>query len=279
MGAVGVTEATKRVFVTGAANGIGSAITRLCREAGHSVVATDIDSEALTRLRTELPGIETATLDVRDLKMWERVVGEVETRGGPIDVLINNAGVCLPGRCDRVSADDDRLTVEVNIMGVLHGVRTLLPRFLERERGHFINVASMAAFAPSPELAAYCASKHAIRAYTHSCALDHRHSPIHWTVACPSAVETPMLQTMRDKRAGVVVFTEKAMSPDRFAREVIRVIDEPRRELLVPAMRGKLIRLLGLFPGLVARGMDDAEKLGLAALDQQQRGQSPFSKG
>jgi short-subunit dehydrogenase len=279
MGAVGVTEATKRVFVTGAANGIGSAITRLCREAEHSVVATDIDSEALARLRTELPGIETATLDVRDLKMWERVVGEVETRGGPIDVLINNAGVCLPGRCDRVSADDDRLTVEVNIMGVLHGVRTLLPRFLERERGHFINVASMAAFAPSPELAAYCASKHAIRAYTHSCALDHRHSPIHWTVACPSAVETPMLQTMRDKRAGVVVFTEKAMSPDRFAREVIRVIDEPRRELLVPAMRGKLIRLLGLFPGLVARGMDDAEKRGLAALDQQQRGQSPFSKG
>lgn len=263
-----MTESGKRVLVTGAASGIGSAITLLCRGAGHGVVATDIDPKALMRLRSELPGIETATLDVRDPEMWNRVVSQVELQGGPIDVLINNAGVCLPGRCDRVSADDDRLTIEVNIMGVLHGVRTLLPRFLERERGHFINVASMAAFAPSPDLAAYCASKHAVRAYTHSCALDHRHSPIHWTVACPSAVETPMLQGMRERRAGVVVFAEKAMSPEMFAREVVRVISEPRREVLVPAMRGKLIRLIGLFPGLVARGMDDAEKRGFAALDR-----------
>lgn len=262
-----MTDPAKRVLVTGAANGIGSAIARLCRGAGHRVVATDIDLEALTRLRSELPGIETAALDVRDPEAWERVVSGVEARGGPIDVLINNAGVCLPGRCDRISSDDDRLTIEVNIMGVLHGVRTLLPRFLERERGHFINVASMAAFAPSPDLAAYSASKHAVRAYTHSCALDHRHSPIHWTVACPSAVETPMLQGMRDKRAGVVAFSEKAMAPETFAREVVRAIDEPRREVLVPTMRGKLLRLLGLFPGLLARGMDDAEKRGRASLD------------
>ncbi len=268
MGALGVTSSTKRVLVTGGANGIGAAITRLCREAGHSVIATDVDSDALARLRTELPGTETATLDVRDLRMWDRVVSETETKGGPIDVLINNAGVCLPGRCDQVSSDDDRLTIEVNLMGVLHGVRTLLPRFLKRERGHFINVASMAAFAPSPELAAYCASKHAVRAYTHSCAMDHRRSPIHWTVACPSAVETPMLQSMREKRAGVVVFTEKAMPPESFAREVIRVNAEPRREVLVPATRGKLIRVLGLFPGLLARGLDGAEKRGLAALDR-----------
>ncbi len=264
-----MTESPKRVLVTGAANGIGAAIARLCSGEGHRVVATDIDEEALARLHSELPGIETATLDVRDLKMWNQVVDEVEAWGGPIDVLINNAGVCLPGRCDRVSADDERLTVEVNIMGVLHGVRTLLPRFLERQQGHVINIASMAAFAPSPDLAAYCASKHAVRGYTHSCALDHRHSSIHWTVACPSAVETPMLQSMRKKRAGVVVFTEKAMPPETFAREVVRVIDEPRRELLVPSMRGKLIRVLGLFPGLVARGMDDAEKRGRAALGRE----------
>jgi NADP-dependent 3-hydroxy acid dehydrogenase YdfG len=268
MGALGVTPSAKRVLVTGAANGIGAAITRLCREAGYSVIATDIDSDSLASIRSNLSGIETAALDVRDLNMWDRVVREAEAQGGPIDVLINNAGVCLPGRCDQVSSEDDRLTVEVNLMGVLHGVRTLLPRFLKRKRGHFINVASMAAFAPSPELATYCASKHAVRAYTHSCAMDHRHSSIHWTVACPSAVETPMLQSMREKRAGIVVFTEKAMPPERFAGEVVRVIAEPRREVLVPAMRGKLIRLLGLFPGLVARGLDDAEKRGLAALDR-----------
>jgi short-subunit dehydrogenase len=221
----------------------------------------------LSRLRQELPGIETAVLDVRDLAAWERVVEAAETQGGPIDVLINNAGVCLPGPCDQVSAEEDRLTVEVNLMGVLHGVRTVLPRFLARNRGHVINVASMAAFSPIPDLAAYSATKHAVRAYTHSCALDHRHAAIDWTLACPSAVETPMLQGMRKRRAGVVVFTEKPMRPEKIAGAIVDAIRTPRREVLVPSGRGKLLRFIGLFPGLLSRGMDGAEQRGMAALD------------
>jgi NADP-dependent 3-hydroxy acid dehydrogenase YdfG len=260
-------QGRKRVLVTGAANGIGAAIVRLCVEAGHRVVAVDIDLGGLSRLREELPGIETAVLDVRDLEAWERVVEAAESQGGPINVLINNAGVCLPGPCDQVSAEDDRLTVEVNLMGVMHGVRTVLPRFLARERGHVINVASMAAFSPIPDLAAYSATKHAVRAYTHSCALDHRHASIDWTLACPSAVETPMLEGMRKRRAGVVVFTEKPMSPDKIARAIVDAIRAPRREVLVPNARGKLLRFIGLFPGLLSRVMDEAEQRGMAALD------------
>jgi len=256
-----------RVLVTGAAKGIGAAIAQLCTEAGYGVVAVDVDEERLAKLRGELPQIETDVLDVRDLAAWERVATRVESRGGPIDVLVNNAGVCLPGPCDQVSTEDDRLTVEVNLFGVMNGVRTFLPRFLAQGHGHVINIASMAAFAPAPDLATYCATKHAVRAYTHSCALDHRHAPVHWTLACPSAVETPMLQEMRKKRAGVVVFTEKPMRPERFATAIVDAIRAPKREVLVPSARGKVIRFLGLFPGLLARGMDDAVRKGLAALD------------
>jgi NADP-dependent 3-hydroxy acid dehydrogenase YdfG len=256
----------KRVLITGAAKGIGSATVRLAIEAGHQVVAVDIDREALVRLREELPGIETAILDVRDLAAWERVVESAERQGGPIDILVNNAGVCLPGPCNEVSAEDDRLTVEVNLLGVMNGVRTILPRFLERQRGHVINVASMAAFAPAPDLAAYCATKHAVRAYTHSCALDLRHAPLDWTLVCPGAVDTPMLDGIRKRRAGVVVFTEKAMAPEAIGRAIVEAIRQPSREVLVPSVRGKLIRFLGLFPGLLSRGMDDAERRGRAAL-------------
>ena len=259
--------AGSRVFITGAANGIGAALARLCLDAGHRVVAADVDTEGLDRLHAELPSIDTAVLDVRELAAWTRVADEVETEGGPIDVLVNNAGVCLPGACAEVSAEDDRLTVEVNLFGVMNGVRTFLPRFLGRDRGHFINVASMAAFAPVPDLAAYCATKHAVRAYTHSCALDHRHAPIHWTLACPSAVETPMLQSMRKKQAGVVVFNETPMPPERMAQAILAAIREPKREVLVPRAKGNLLRLLGLFPGLLSRGMDEAERRGRDSLD------------
>lgn len=260
-------QGPKRALITGAAKGIGAAIARRCVEAGHQVVAVDIDREGLMRLRAELPGIETAILDVRDLAAWERVVESAEEQGGPIDVVVNNAGVCLPGPCDQVSADDDRLTVEVNLIGVMNGVRTMLPRFLARERGHVINIASMGAFAPAPDLAAYCATKHAVRAYTHSCALDHRHAPIHWTLVCPGAVDTPMLQGMRERRAGVLVFTEEARPPDKIARAIVDAIREPRREVLVTNIRGKLVRFFGLFPGLLVRGIDDAERRGREALD------------
>lgn len=260
-----------RVFVTGAAQGIGAAIVRRGLAAGHTMVATDVDEEALAALRAELPGIETAALDVRNLDAWQRVVDQTEMRGGPVDVLINNAGVCLPGAAEAVSVEDDRHTVEVNLLGVMYGVRVFLPRFLERGRGHVINVASMAAFAPAPELATYCATKHAVRAYTNSCALDHRHGPIDWTVVCPHAVETPMLEGMRRKRAGLVVFVDAPMRPERVADEIVAAIAKPRAEVLVPSARGKVIRFLGLFPGLLARGMDDAEKRGRSALDREGR--------
>jgi NADP-dependent 3-hydroxy acid dehydrogenase YdfG len=261
-------NAHQRVLITGAAKGIGAAIVAACIDAGYRVIATDVDEPALAVLRKANPGIHTSVLDVRDLAAWERFVAEAEELDGPISVLINNAGVCMPGPCNEVPADDDRLTVEVNLLGVMNGVRTLLPRFLERKRGHIINVASMAAFSPAPELAAYCATKHAVRAYTHSCALDHRHSPVEFTVVYPSAVQTPMLDGMRKKRAGVVVFTEKAMSPSRVATAVVGAIKEPKNEVLVTNPGGKLIRFLGLFPGLLARGMDDAEKRGREALDR-----------
>ncbi len=267
MSTTAASKAPKRTLVTGAGKGIGAAIARLCVEAGHRVIASDIDIEALARLREGLPCIETAVLDVRDLAAWTKVVDDAEKQGGPIDVLINNAGVCLPGPCDQVSAEDDRLTVEVNLIGAMNGVRTLLPRFLARQRGHVINVASMAAFAPAPELAAYCATKHAVRAYTHSCALDHRHAPIDWTLVCPNAVETPMLESMRKRRAGIVVFSEKPMPPEKVAAAIVDAIREPRSEVLVPNARGKLIRFIGLFPDLLSRGMDSAERRGRRALE------------
>lgn len=260
------TTATKRVLITGAAKGIGAALAAACQEAGYEVVATDVDQPGLVALREARPGTQTFPLDVRDLGAWEKVVSNAESQGGPIDVLINNAGVCRPGPCDGVSAEDDRLTVDVNLGGVMNGVRTLLPRFLERGKGHVINVASMAAFSPAPDLAAYCATKHAVRAYTHSCALDHRHSPVHFTVACPSAVETPMLEGMRERRAAAVVFSERAMPPEKFAAAVVAAIRTPRREVLVTNPGGKLLRFFGLFPGLLARGMDGAERRGRKTL-------------
>jgi hypothetical protein len=76
-----------------------------------------------------------------------------------------------------------------------------------------------------------------------------------------------MLEGMRKRRAGVVVFIERPMPPEKIAGAIVDAIRTPRREVLVPNARGKLLRFIGLFPGLLSRGMDDAERRGMAALD------------
>ena len=249
------------IFVTGAATGIGAAIVRQCVARGDRVIAADINMTELNKLGRELGDSVRATqLDVRDPARWERAFESSEKSFGPIDVLVNNAGVCLPGRCDEVSVEDERMTIDVNLMGVMHGVRAAIPRFLARRSGHIINVASMAAFAPVPELASYSASKHAVRAYTHACAIDHRHSPLHFTLVYPSAVQTPMLDGMRQKEKGVLVFNERAMPPSKIAEAVLSAIDNPRREVCVPEGLGRALRVAGLFPGLLSRTADGAEK-------------------
>jgi hypothetical protein len=76
-----------------------------------------------------------------------------------------------------------------------------------------------------------------------------------------------MLEGMRKRRAGAVVFIEKPMPPEKIAGAIVDAIRAPRREVLVPNARGKLLRFIGLFPGLLSRGMDDAEQRGMAELD------------
>jgi short-subunit dehydrogenase len=253
-------------MVTGAAMGIGAAIVRRCLERGWDVLAVDVDEAGLEQLRATCPSVECATLDVRDAGRWDEVVSAYEERVGPLHVLVNNAGICRPGRGDALSLKDERDTIEVNLMGVIHGVRAMRPRFLKRGRGHILNVASMAAFAPSPDLAAYCASKHGVRAYTHSCAIEDRHAPIEYTVVFPGLVETPMVESMRRRAAGVVVFTEQPMTPEALADAVLDAIANPTPEVFVPNLKGRVLRFFGLFPRLIAKGMDGAEEKGREAL-------------
>jgi NADP-dependent 3-hydroxy acid dehydrogenase YdfG len=262
----------RRIMVTGAAKGIGEAIVRACVEQGWEVLATDVDVTALQTLEDERPNVTPVALDVRSPERWEQVVASFEASSGPLHALVNNAGICPAGRSEALSLSDERDAIEVNLMGVIHGVRTLRPRFLERRSGHIVTIASMAAFAPSPELAAYCASKHAVRAYSHSCALEDRHSPIRYTVVYPGLVETPMVRKIRRDRAASVIFSERPMSPVAVARAVTEALERGPAEVFLPDLRGRALRFFGLLPGLLRRGMDAAEQRGRSNFDEEPHG-------
>ena len=190
----------KVVLVTGAASGIGRAIAEVFADEGAQVAATDEHADGL-------PGDAAWTLDVTDRDAITRVVGEVVGALGPIDVLVNNAGVRLPVP---IEGDDYfrrwELMHAANLVGPMRMVRACLP-YLERDRsGRIINVASTEGLGATPYLSAYTVSKHGLVGATRSLAVELGARGVTVNCVCPGPIHTPMTAGFLDR--------EK----DRFAR-------------------------------------------------------------
>src|SRR6185295_16583690 len=141
--------AGKTAFVAGGAGGIGLALGRAFAEAGMKVMLADIESEALSAAVKSLhnagPEVRGVICDVADAASVDRAAAESFKTFGKVHVVCNNAGVAAAGGIDDISLDNWRWVLDVNLMGVLHGVRAFLPHIREHgEGGHFVNTASMA---------------------------------------------------------------------------------------------------------------------------------------
>jgi NAD(P)-dependent dehydrogenase (short-subunit alcohol dehydrogenase family) len=154
-------------IVTGAASGIGLAVAEQLAASGMSVVMTDLDGDAATSaalpLRDQGFGVEAHQLDVRDQDAVERLAGDVVDRLGALHVAVNNAGIVNRGNSWELSLEDWHRVMDVNLWGVIHGVRSFVPRIIESgDEGHVVNVASMAAVHPQDRLGPYTVAKHGV---------------------------------------------------------------------------------------------------------------------
>jgi len=254
-------------MITGGAKGIGAATVELVVELGGRAAVCDIDESGCQALcESQGDAALPVKLDVTDPDNWERAADEVWKAFGKVDVLVNNAGRAIGGKCHEVSLEDHRQMIEVNLFGVINGIHTIVPRFLRQGFGHVVNVGSFAAFSPSAGLGCYCATKHAVRAFTHACDMELADTPVGLTLVCPSAVETPMVEQLAQDDEAAVVFTEKPMPPRKMAEAIIRAAVKKPHEILLPRGKGALLRFFGLFPGIVGKSMPEAIKQGKADL-------------
>ncbi len=244
---------SKVFLVTGAASGIGRELTGELLARGHRVMATDVNAEGLARWQGD--EVETMELDVRDAARWEECIKHTAERFGGIDVLCNVAGHLVAKWGHEMSAADVGLTIDVNVKGVMFGTNAAARHMIERGGGQIINVASIAGLVPVPGLAAYSASKHAVRAYSLACAQELKRHGVYVTAVCPGPVDTPMLDAQVDHEEAVLTFSApRALA----ASEVVSAIVEralPLRpmELLVTVPRSgqaPMARLIGALPEL-----------------------------
>jgi NAD(P)-dependent dehydrogenase (short-subunit alcohol dehydrogenase family) len=196
--------AGKTAFVTGGASGIGFALGRAFAEAGMKVMLADIEADALAAAVKSLhdfgPNIRGVACDVADPPSVERAAKVACEAFGNVHVVCNNAGVAAAGGIDNISLDNWRWVLDVNLMGVLHGIRTFLPHLRGHgEGGHIVNTASMAGMNGGLGFSPYVASKFAVVGISEGLATQLKPLGIGVTVLCPGYVRTRIGESGRNR--------------------------------------------------------------------------------
>ena len=196
--------AGKTAFVTGGADGIGLALGRAFAEAGMKVMLADIESDALAGAVKSLhnigPGVRGVRCDVADPASVDRAAKETIEAFGKVHVVCNNAGVAAAGGIDNISLDNWRWVLDVNLMGVLHGIRAFLPHIRAHgEGGHFVNTASMAGMNGGLGFSPYTAAKFAVVGMSEGLSQQLKPHGIGVSVLCPHFVRTRIGESGRNR--------------------------------------------------------------------------------
>ncbi|MCC3326774.1 SDR family NAD(P)-dependent oxidoreductase [Nocardia abscessus] len=231
-----------RVLITGGGRGIGRATAAAFAAKGAQVVLADVDEPAAEAAAAAI-GASAFELDVRSRDQWDAVVAAV----GGVDVLINNAGVMPAGAFLEEPDAVGRATLDINVWGLIHGMRSVAPGMIERGRGHIVNVASLAGKVPIPGLAVYNASKFAAVGLSAATRLEFAAHGVSVSCVLPSAVRTRLSSGLRLGHGMPTV------DPEDVAAAILRTCATRKAEVAVPSYLGPVDIALAAAPERAVR--------------------------
>jgi NAD(P)-dependent dehydrogenase (short-subunit alcohol dehydrogenase family) len=240
-------DMTPVAVVTGAARGIGRGIAQRLVARGYVVVLTDVDGAAARRTAEEVGAVSGLAQDVRDEESHAAVAAEA-ARHGRLAVWVNNAGVGDDGTLVGVSSDSVRRLVDVNLLGVLWGMRAALGAF-GPDGGDVVNVASASALGPVPGLAVYAATKAAVVSVTTSAAVEAPRG-VRLHALCPDGVDTAMVAAMdpAGPARAMVHSSGRLLTVDETADAAVALVGSARVVRTLPSWRAPLIRVGSVLP-------------------------------
>ncbi|WP_300400095.1 SDR family oxidoreductase [Nocardioides sp.] len=240
--------------VTGAARGIGRGIAERLVGDGYAVVITDVEGGAVARTAEEIGAVAGLEQDVREAASHQRVAAEA-LRHGPLRAWFNNAGVGWDGDLGELEEEQVRGLVEINLLGVLWGMRAALASF-DQAGGDIVNTASLSGLGPVPGLSVYAATKAAVVSVTMSVAIEApRGVGVH--AVLPDGVATPMVAQMKDTGLAKALVSSggRLLTVEEIAAAAVELMGSRRVLRTVPAWRGAAMRASAMAPSLASGAM------------------------
>lgn len=239
----------KVVAVTGGARGIGKAIATALIAKGCRVAIGDLDLGLAEETANGLGGGTIAlALDVTDRASFERFLDETERQLGPLDAVVNNAGIMPVTPFAEESEDSVHRQVDINLHGVITGTQLAIARLAPRRGGYIVNIASQAGKAGVAGIATYSATKHGVVGLSEAVRMELRGSGVEVLCVMPTVVNTELT-------SGVGQRWVKPVEASDVANEIVDAMEVPRFDVFVPRSNGVLLRVLGVLPRSVREGI------------------------
>jgi len=239
----------KVIMVTGAASGIGKALSEDLAGRGAKLILADINLSGAKSLEATLikKGLSAKALlvDVSKEKDVKKAVKYAVSKYGRLDFMFNNSGIGFAGEFEDMNSTIWKKMIDVNLYGVIHGTTLAYHQMIKQGSGHIVNVASATGLIPSPMLTAYATTKHAIVGLSTSLREEAKEYGIHVSVACPGFVDTGILdptkaENIDEKKLAREKKKLKMMSPEKCAREIILGV-EKNREIIIFPLRERML--------------------------------------
>lgn len=239
----------KVVAITGGARGIGKATATALVRKGCRVAIGDLDLALAEETASGLGGGTIAlALDVTDRASFEGFLEETERQLGPLDAVINNAGIMPATPFAEESEDSVRRQVDINLHGVITGTQLAIARLQPRGSGYVVNIASQAGKAGIPGIATYSATKHAVVGLSEAVRAELRGSGVEVLCVMPTVVNTELT-------SGVGQRWVKPVEASDVADEIVDAMEVPRFDVFVPRANGVLYKVLTLMPRRMREGL------------------------
>ncbi|HEY2023662.1 oxidoreductase [Paraburkholderia sp.] len=211
---------SKTLLITGVSSGFGRALAQEALAAGHKVVGTVRSAQARRDFESLCPGSAFGRmLDVTEFDAIDRVVSEIETNIGRIDVLVNNAGYGHEGIMEESPLAEMRRQFDVNVFGAVAMMKAVLPFMRERRRGHILNITSMGGHITMPGIAYYCGSKFALEGISEALSKEVKPFGIAVTAVAPGSFRTDWAGRSMSRTPRSIADYDESFDPIREARE------------------------------------------------------------